>query len=237
MHERSDRTQLGKELAPEFDKPYFAGIVRYLKEQKAAGKEIYPAGPLIFNAFKLTPFDKVKAVLIGQDPYHGKGQAHGLSFSVPPGIKPPPSLMNMYKELKDDLGIEAPAHGCLESWARQGLLMLNTSLTVEAATPMSHSKIGWEQFTDAVIRTVSGKKEGVVFLLWGRFAQQKEALIDKSKHFVLKAAHPRPSRHTTGSSAASLTAGPMSCWSNRAKSRLTGLYNKVVNSGIWKNYG
>lgn len=181
-----------KELAPEFDKPYFAGIVRYLKEQKAEGKEIYPAGPLIFNAFKLTPFDKVKAVLIGQDPYHGKGQAHGLSFSVPPGIKPPPSLMNMYKELKDDLGIEAPAHGCLESWARQGLLMLNTSLTVEAATPMSHSKIGWEQFTDAVIRTVSEKKEGIVFILWGRFAQQKEALIDKNKHFVLKAAHPSP---------------------------------------------
>lgn len=181
-----------KELAPEFDKPYFAGIAQYLKEQKAAGKEIYPAGPLIFNAFSLTPFDKVKAVLIGQDPYHGKGQAHGLSFSVPPGIKPPPSLMNMYKELKDDLNIDIPPHGCLESWARQGLLMLNTSLTVEAATPMSHSKIGWEQFTDAVIRTVSEKKEGVVFILWGRFAQQKEALIDKSKHFVLKAAHPSP---------------------------------------------
>lgn len=181
-----------KELAPEFDKPYFAGIVQYLKEQKAAGKEVYPAGPLIFNAFNLTPFNKVKAVLIGQDPYHGKGQAHGLSFSVPPGIKPPPSLMNMYKELKDDLGIDTPSHGCLESWARQGLLMLNTSLTVEAATPMSHSKIGWEQFTDAVIRTVSEKKEGIVFILWGRFAQQKEALIDKSKHFVLKAAHPSP---------------------------------------------
>lgn len=181
-----------KQLAPEFDKPYFAGIVNYLKEQKAAGKEIYPAGPFIFNAFRLTPFDKVKAVLIGQDPYHGKGQAHGLSFSVLPGVKPPPSLMNMYKELKDDLGIDIPAHGNLESWARQGLLMLNTSLTVEAATPMSHSKIGWEQFTDAVIRTISEKKEGVVFILWGRFAQQKEALIDKSKHFVLKAAHPSP---------------------------------------------
>lgn len=181
-----------KVLAPEFDKPYFAGIVNYLKAEKAAGKEIFPAGPLIFNAFNLTPFDQVKAVLIGQDPYHGRGQAHGLSFSVPPGIKPPPSLMNMYKELKDDLGIDAPAHGCLESWARQGLLMLNASLTVEAATPMSHSKIGWEQFTDAVIRTISDKKEGVVFILWGRFAQQKEALIDKSKHFVLKAAHPSP---------------------------------------------
>jgi uracil-DNA glycosylase len=181
-----------KQLAPEFDKPYFAGIANYLKEQKAAGKEIYPAGPFIFNAFRLTPFNKVKAVLIGQDPYHGKGQAHGLSFSVLPGVKPPPSLMNMYKELKDDLGIDIPAHGNLESWAKQGLLMLNTSLTVEAATPMSHSKIGWEQFTDAVIRTISEKKEGVVFILWGRFAQQKEALIDKSKHFVLKAAHPSP---------------------------------------------
>lgn len=181
-----------KALAPEFDKPYFAGIVQFLKNEKAAGKEIYPAGPLIFNAFNLTPFDKVKAVLIGQDPYHGYGQAHGLSFSVPPGIKPPPSLMNMYKELKDDLGIDAPAHGCLEHWARQGLLMLNASLTVAAATPMSHSKIGWEQFTDAVIRTVSDQKEGVVFILWGRFAQQKEVLIDKNKHFVLKAAHPSP---------------------------------------------
>ncbi len=181
-----------KVLAPEFDKPYFAGIVHFLKNEKAAGKEIYPAGPLIFNAFNLTPFDQVKAVLIGQDPYHGYGQAHGLSFSVPPGIKPPPSLMNMYKELKDDLGIDAPAHGCLEHWARQGLLMLNASLTVAAATPMSHSKIGWEQFTDAVIRTVSDQKEGVVFILWGRFAQQKEILIDKNKHFVLKAAHPSP---------------------------------------------
>ncbi len=181
-----------KVLAPEFDKPYFAGIVQFLKNEKAAGKEIYPAGPLIFNAFNLTPFDQVKAVLIGQDPYHGYGQAHGLSFSVPPGIKPPPSLMNMYKELKDDLGIDAPAHGCLEHWARQGLLMLNASLTVAAATPMSHSKIGWEQFTDAVIRTVSDQKEGVVFILWGRFAQQKEILIDKNKHFVLKAAHPSP---------------------------------------------
>lgn len=179
-------------LAPEFEKPYFEGIVNFLKEEKAAGKIIYPAGSNIFNAFSLTPFDKVKAVLLGQDPYHGAGQAHGLCFSVQKGIPPPPSLVNMYKELKADLDIDAPAHGFLEAWAKQGLLMLNASLTVEAGKPNSHSKIGWEQFTDAVIKTVSEKKTGIVFILWGRFAQQKEVLIDKSKHFILKAAHPSP---------------------------------------------
>lgn len=187
-------------LAPEFEKPYFAGIVSFLKNEKAAGKIIYPPGPEIFSAFSLTPFNNVKAVLLGQDPYHGAGQAHGLCFSVRKGVTVPPSLQNMYKELKADLDINAPdpAHGFLEPWAKQGLLMLNASLTVEAGKPMSHSKIGWEHFTDAVIRTVSEKKEGVVFILWGRFAQQKEVLIDKSKHFILKAAHPSPFSATAG---------------------------------------
>ncbi|MFA6057606.1 MAG: uracil-DNA glycosylase [Taibaiella sp.] len=187
-----------KVLEPEFEKPYFEGIVKFLKEEKAAGKIIYPPGPEIFNAFTLTPFEQVKAVLIGQDPYHGAGQAHGLCFSVRKGVTVPPSLVNMYKELKADLDIDPPGHGFLQQWAEQGLLMLNASLTVEAGKPMSHSKIGWEQFTDAVIRTVSEKKEGIVFLLWGKFAQQKEALIDTSKHFVLKAAHPSPFSATAG---------------------------------------
>lgn len=187
-----------KVLAPEFEKPYFEGIVKFLKEEKAAGKIIYPPGPEIFNAFTLTPFEQVKAVLIGQDPYHGAGQAHGLCFSVRKGVTVPPSLVNMYKELKADLDINPPNHGFLQQWAEQGLLMLNASLTVEAGKPMSHSKIGWEQFTDAVIRTISEQKEGVVFLLWGKFAQQKEALIDTSKHFVLKAAHPSPFSATAG---------------------------------------
>jgi uracil-DNA glycosylase len=187
-----------KVLKPEFEKPYFEGIVKFLKEEKAAGKIIYPPGPEIFSAFTLTPFDQVKAVLIGQDPYHGAGQAHGLCFSVRKGVTIPPSLVNMYKELKADLDINPPGHGFLQQWAEQGLLMLNASLTVEAGKPMSHSKIGWEQFTDAVIRTISDQKEGVVFLLWGKFAQQKEALIDTSKHFVLKSAHPSPFSATAG---------------------------------------
>lgn len=182
----------GKVLAEEFEKSYFENIVRFLKEEKAAGKVIYPPGPSIFQAFALTPFSRVKAVLLGQDPYHGYGQAHGLCFSVQKGVPIPPSLINIYKELKDDLDIDPPAHGFLEKWAQQGLLMLNASLTVEAGKPMSHSKIGWEQFTDTVIKKVSDEKEGIVFILWGRFAQQKEVLIDKGKHFILKAAHPSP---------------------------------------------
>lgn len=185
-------------LAAEFEKDYFKGIADFLKAEKAAGKVIYPPGPEIFSAFSLTPFDHVKAVLLGQDPYHGPGQAHGLCFSVRKGVTVPPSLVNMYKELKADLDIDPPGHGFLEQWAQQGLLMLNASLTVEAGKPMSHSKIGWEQFTDAVIRKVSEEKEGVVFLLWGKFAQQKEALIDTDRHFVLKAAHPSPFSATAG---------------------------------------
>lgn len=180
-------------LKDEFKKDYFLQIVTWLKTEKISGRVIYPPGSLIFNAFEQTPFDKVKVVLIGQDPYHGPGQAMGLSFSVPAGVKPPPSLQNMFKEIESDLGIRMPSNfGDLTAWARQGVLLLNASLTVRANEPNSHSKIGWAEFTDAVIRTISEKKENVVFLLWGRFAQEKQPLIDETKHYVLKAAHPSP---------------------------------------------
>jgi len=181
-----------QELSEEFEKPYFAAIVNFLKEQKKAGKVIYPPGPLIFNAFACTPFDKVKVVIIGQDPYHGQGQAHGLSFSVPDGVAPPPSLVNIFKELQADLDVPIPSGGNLEHWAKQGVLLLNAALTVEANNPMSHAQAGWHLFTDEVIRHISRDKEHVVFLLWGKFAQNKEQLIDTSKHVVLKAAHPSP---------------------------------------------
>ena len=179
-------------LNEEFGKPYFLQIVQFLKDEKAAGKTIYPPGPLIFNAFNTTPFNKVKVVIIGQDPYHGPGQAHGLSFSVPNGVAPPPSLVNIFKELKTDLGMPIPSHGNLTHWAEQGVLLLNASLTVRANEPMSHSKIGWAQFTDATIKKISEKKSHVVFLLWGKFAQEKQLLIDDKKHLLLKAAHPSP---------------------------------------------
>jgi uracil-DNA glycosylase len=181
-----------KVLKDEFNKSYFQEIVGFLKVEKAAGKVIYPPGSLMFNAFNLTPFDNIKAVLLGQDPYHGKGQAHGLCFSVQDGIKPPPSLVNIYKELQSDIGITRPDHGNLTKWAGQGVLLLNASLTVRAGEPMSHARIGWAEFTDGVIRKVSDQKKGVVFLLWGKFAQEKQALIDETKHRVLKAAHPSP---------------------------------------------
>lgn len=181
-----------KVLKDEFSKDYFTQIVGHLRIEKAAGHTIYPPGGLIFNAFNLTPFDKVKVVLLGQDPYHGKGQAHGLCFSVQDGIKPPPSLVNIYKEINKDIGLPIPTHGNLTKWAEQGVLMLNASLTVRAGEPMSHAKIGWADFTDAVIRKVSDQKKGVVFLLWGKFAQAKQELIDETKHQVLKAAHPSP---------------------------------------------
>lgn len=181
-----------KALKDEFNQPYFGEIVGFLRMEKAAGKVIYPPGSLVFNAFNLTPFDNVKAVLLGQDPYHGKGQAHGLCFSVQDGVKPPPSLVNIYKELHSDIGVPIPQTGNLTKWAEQGLLMLNASLTVRAGEPMSHSRIGWAEFTNAVIRKVSDEKKGVVFLLWGKFAQEKQALIDETKHRVLKAAHPSP---------------------------------------------
>jgi uracil-DNA glycosylase len=179
-------------LNDEFSKPYFLEIASFLKREKVAGRTIYPTGPLIFNAFNTTPFDQVKAVLIGQDPYHGPGQAHGLSFSVRDGIPPPPSLVNMYKELHADIGIKIPSHGNLTYWAKQGLLLLNASLTVRANEPMSHAKIGWATFTDAVISKISEGREHVIFLLWGRFAQEKQSLIDQTKHLALRAAHPSP---------------------------------------------
>ncbi|CAN5322049.1 uracil-DNA glycosylase [soil metagenome] len=180
-------------LKSEFTKPYFLEIVTFLKIEKNAGKTIYPPGPLIFNAFSHTPFDKVKVVILGQDPYHNPGQAHGLSFSVPAGIKPPPSLVNIFKEIQKDLSITMPeGYGNLTSWADQGVLLLNAILTVRANEPASHAKIGWMNFTDAVITKISDEKKGVIFLLWGKFAQEKQLLIDETKHFVLKAAHPSP---------------------------------------------
>jgi uracil-DNA glycosylase len=180
-------------LKKEFNKPYFREIVAFLKTEKIQGKTIYPSGSHIFNAFNLTPFDNVEVVLLGQDPYHGQGQAHGLCFSVQEGIQPPPSLINIYKEIQADIGIGMPAkYGNLTKWAEQGVLLLNAFLTVRANEPLSHSKIGWEEFTNNVIRLLSDKKEGLVFLLWGKFAQQKQELIDETKHYVLKAAHPSP---------------------------------------------
>jgi uracil-DNA glycosylase len=179
-------------LKDEFDKPYFQELARTLHAEKRDGRTIYPPGPLIFNAFNLTPFDKVKVVIIGQDPYHGPGQAHGLSFSVPHGVQAPPSLKNIYKEIQSDLGITLNKDGSLEKWAEQGVFLLNAILTVRASQPASHSRIGWSEFTDAVIKTLSDKREGIVFLLWGNFARSKKALIDTSKHFVFEAAHPSP---------------------------------------------
>ncbi len=179
-------------LRDEFEKPYFDRIRQFLKTELGQGKKIYPPGPKIFNAFDSTPFDKVKAVVIGQDPYHGPGQAMGLSFSVPRDVRPPPSLNNIYKELKSDLGIDHPGHGDLTAWTRQGVFLLNAILTVEHKKAGSHRKIGWEQFTDAVIKKLSEKRETLVFLLWGRFARSKVSLIDQSKHFVLESPHPSP---------------------------------------------
>jgi len=179
-------------LKNEFTKSYFLEIVTFLKTERSAGKTIYPPGPLIFNAFNQTPFDKVKVVILGQDPYHGPGQAHGLCFSVQNGVQPPPSLINIFKELNEDIGAAIPNHGNLTHWAEQGVFLLNASLTVRAGEPMSHSKIGWAEFTDTVIKKISEEKEHVVFLLWGKFAQEKRVLIDESKHLILRAAHPSP---------------------------------------------
>jgi len=179
-------------LAPEFEKPYFQELVRFLHGEKAAGKVIYPPGSLIFRAFDLTPVENVKVVIMGQDPYHGPGQAMGLSFSVPDGIQTPPSLRNIFKEIDDDLGIRMSGRPNLENWARQGVLLLNSVLTVQAGIAASHSRIGWQQFTDAVISYLSAHSKGIVFLLWGRYAQEKAALVDTSRHHVLMAAHPSP---------------------------------------------
>ena len=179
-------------LHDEFDKPYMIALGDFLRQEKAAGKEIYPPGPLIFNALDSTPLDQVKVVIIGQDPYHGPGQAHGLCFSVQPGVATPPSLVNIYKELKRDLNIDIPNHGYLQSWAEQGVLLLNTSLTVEQARAGSHAGAGWQPFTDKVIEAVSQNRPHLVFLLWGSHAQSKERLIDPTKHLILKSAHPSP---------------------------------------------
>ncbi len=178
-------------LHSEFEAPYFSALKTFLIEEKRK-HAVYPPGHLIFNAFEHTPFEAVKVVILGQDPYHGPGQAHGLCFSVPEGIKQPPSLVNIFKEIHRDLQVPIPAHGNLGKWAAQGVLLLNATLTVRAHTAGSHQKRGWEQFTDAVIRKISKERSGVVFLLWGRYAQAKESLIDTTKHHVLKAAHPSP---------------------------------------------
>lgn len=179
-------------LKDEFNKDYFQQVAAHLKMERAMGRVIYPPGSLIFHAFDATPFNNVKVVLLGQDPYHGPGQAHGLAFSVQHGVKPPPSLVNIFKELHEDAGVPIPSHGNLESWAKQGVFLLNASLTVRAAEPLSHAKIGWHEFTDRVIQKISDQKQNVVFLLWGRSAQDKQVLIDETKHYVLKAAHPSP---------------------------------------------
>ncbi|MEI9810557.1 MAG: uracil-DNA glycosylase [Bacteroidota bacterium] len=179
-------------LKDEFGKPYFQQIVLHLKTERTQGKIIYPPGPFIFNAFNTTPFDQVKVVILGQDPYHGPGQAHGLCFSVQKGVPPPPSLVNIFKELHTDVGITMPTHGNLTHWAQQGVFLLNASLTVRAGEPMSHAKIGWAEFTDTVIKKISQQKEHVVFMLWGKFAQEKRILIDDTKHLVLRSVHPSP---------------------------------------------
>ena len=179
-------------LATEFEKPYFQALIDFLKKEKAAGKVIFPPGPLIFNAFELTPLDKVKVVILGQDPYHNPGEAMGLSFSVPQGVKVPPSLQNIYKELLSDLQVPIPKHGDLSHWATQGVFLLNAMLTVEKNRAGAHQNAGWQHFTDAVIRTLSEQREHLVFMLWGNFAKKKAALIDGSKHLILEAAHPSP---------------------------------------------
>lgn len=179
-------------LKSEFTKPYFLQVATHLKTEKLTGATIYPPGQLIFNAFDKATFDKVKVVILGQDPYHNLGQAMGLSFSVPDGVPPPPSLVNIYKELHTDIGMPIPKTGNLTPWALQGVLLLNAVLTVRANEPASHSKIGWMYFTDAVIKKISDEKTNVVFVLWGKFAQEKQVLIDETKHQVLKAAHPSP---------------------------------------------
>jgi uracil-DNA glycosylase len=179
-------------LSDQFEQPYFQGIATFLRKAKADGKTIYPPGPLIFNAFNTTPFEQVKVVILGQDPYHRPGEAMGLSFSVPRGVRIPPSLKNIYKELHEDLGVPIPNHGDLTKWAEQGVFLLNAMLTVERSQAGSHKKIGWQNFTDAVIRKLSDDREGLVFMLWGNFAKRKKELIDEDKHLVLEAAHPSP---------------------------------------------
>lgn len=179
-------------LKEEFKQPYFDALVNNIKEEKSKGKVIYPPGQLIFNAFNTTTFDDVKVVILGQDPYHNPGEAMGLSFSVPMGVRVPPSLKNIYKELATDVPFNIPDHGDLSAWANQGVFLLNAMLTVEHKKAGSHRKLGWQKFTDAVIQLLSKEREGIVFMLWGNFAKTKSELIDKDKHLVLEAAHPSP---------------------------------------------
>lgn len=178
-------------LVQTFDQPYFQNIVTFVKDEYSKGK-VFPPGKDIFNAFEYCPIDQVKVVILGQDPYHGDGQAHGLSFSVKPGVPFPPSLMNIFKEIKADLGKEMPPNGDLSRWAKQGVFLLNATLTVRAHQAGSHQKKGWEEFTDSVIRSISLERKDVVFLLWGAYAQKKADLIDSHKHLILKAPHPSP---------------------------------------------
>jgi len=181
-----------KHLGQEFSQPYMSTLAAFLREEKAAGKTIYPKGPHIFSALESTPPEAVCVVILGQDPYHGAGQAHGLSFSVPRSVAIPPSLRNIFKEIERDLGIPKPAHGCLEHWAQAGVLLLNTVLTVEASLPGSHQGRGWEQFTDRVVEVIDRFSPPSVFMLWGAYAKQKGAAIDRKKHCVLEASHPSP---------------------------------------------
>lgn len=179
-------------LSAEFAQPYMAGLKSFLQEQKTQGKAIFPKGSEYFRALDLTPLDRVRVVILGQDPYHGEGQAHGLSFSVRPGVRIPPSLVNIFKELQSDLGIRPAAHGFLEHWAEQGVLLLNSVLTVERSLAASHQGKGWERFTDAIIRAVNEQPHPVVFILWGSYAQKKAAFVDRSRHLVLTSPHPSP---------------------------------------------
>lgn len=179
-------------LEEEFQQPYFGAIKQHLVQEKQAGKKIFPPGSLIFNAFDKTPFDEVKVVILGQDPYHGPGQAMGLCFSVPAGVPAPPSLVNIFQEIHTDLGISKPNHGDLTKWAKQGVFLLNAGLTVQAHQANSHKNFGWQTFTDAVIKKLSDQREGLVFLLWGGFAKKKAALIDGTRHYILQSGHPSP---------------------------------------------
>ena len=196
MPQAQDRIQMEpswkNQLRPEFAKPYMQSLRKFLQQERDAKKLIFPKGSEFFAALNHTPFDKVKVVILGQDPYHGPRQAHGLCFSVRPGVRIPPSLINIYKELKSDLGIEPAQHGNLEPWAKQGVLLLNATLSVEAGKAGSHQKKGWEPFTDAIIHRLNEEREGLVFVLWGSYAQKKGEFIDARKHFVLKGPHPSP---------------------------------------------
>jgi len=185
-------------LGEEFNKPYMQELFQFLAQEKKQGKNVFPDEEHILEAFRLTPFNQVKVVILGQDPYHGMGQAHGLAFSVRKGVKPPPSLVNIFKELQSDMNCLTPTHGCLESWAKQGVLLLNTVLTVEESKAGSHHKKGWEHFTDKVIEVLNERKDHLVFIIWGSPAQKKASRVDEKKHLVLKSVHPSPLSYYRG---------------------------------------